>query len=204
MLDWIERTVERLGYFGITLLMVAENVVPPIPSELIMPLAGWTAERGHLRFVGVVLAGTAGSVLGALIMYGVGRSIHEERLKGWVGRHGHWLLLTVEDVDRTIDGFRKHGPWIVLVGRLVPGIRSLVSIPAGLSRMSIGRFVGLSTVGTGLWAGALAWLGMLLGRHYGAVEDYVGPASAAILLGLVAAYVIRALRLKRLKRGRGG
>lgn len=202
MLDWIERAVDGLGYAGIAVLMAAENVFPPIPSEAIMPLAGWTAERGELDFAGVVLAGTVGSVAGALALYGLGCLVDAGRLRSWVGRHGHWLLLSVGDVDQATRWFRSHGLLAVLVARLVPGVRSLVSLPAGFSRMPLGRFVLLTAVGTALWAGMLAWLGTRLKRDVGVLDRYLGPAAVVILAALVVAYFVRALRLRR-RRGTG-
>lgn len=197
MLQWIERAIDALGYPGIVLLMALENLFPPIPSEVIMPLAGWSAERGRLAFAGVVLAGTAGSVLGALALYALGARVGEDGLRTWTARHGHWLLLSTADLDRAIGWFRTHGRWAVLLARLVPGIRSLVSIPAGVARMPPGVFLALTALGTGVWAGVLAWLGRLLGTNYGLVEDYLGPASLAVLGGLIVVYVVRALRLRR-------
>ena len=194
MLDWIEHAIRSMGYAGITLLMAAENLFPPIPSELIMPLAGWTAQQGGLSFAGVVLAGTAGSVLGALALYGLGAWIGEARLKAWTGRHGHWLLLRPEDLDDAAEWFRRRGVLAVLIARVIPGVRSLISIPAGLCRMPLGPFLAMTAVGTAAWTALLAWLGVLLGRNYAAVGEYLGPAASLILGALAVLYVVRVLR----------
>src|SRR5215208_6279797 len=120
MFDWITGLVDRTGYLGIALLMLAENVFPPIPSELIMPVAGFTAAWGELTMAGVVLAGTAGSLLGALLWYYVGRWAGLERLKCWAGKHGRWLTITPEEVDEAAAWFDRHCGKAVLIGRLIP------------------------------------------------------------------------------------
>lgn len=187
MLDWIQRTMEALGYPGIVLLMFVENVFPPLPSELIMPLAGFTASRGELSFVGVVLAGMAGSVLGALPLYSLGRGMGEERLKSWADRHGKWLAVSGDDIGKAKGWFDRHGGKAVLFCRLVPGVRSLISLPAGFAEMCLATFLLYSALGTGLWAALLAYLGRLLGENYGRVERYLGPAAYVVLGSLAVA-----------------
>lgn len=187
MLDWIQRTMEALGYPGIVLLMFVENVFPPLPSELIMPLAGFTASRGELSFVGVVLAGMAGSVLGALPLYSLGRGMGEERLKSWADRHGKWLAVSGDDIGKAKGWFDRHGGKAVLFCRLVPGVRSLISLPAGFAEMRLATFLLYSALGTGLWAALLAYLGRLLGENYGRVERYLGPAAYVVLGSLAVA-----------------
>lgn len=165
MLEWIRSTMETLGYPGIVLLMFLENVFPPIPSELVMPLAGFTSSEGGLSLWGVVAAGTAGSVLGALPLYYLGRAFGEERLAAWADRHGKWLALSGQDVRNADAWFDRHGSKVVLFARLVPGVRSLISIPAGMSNMNMVTFLLYTTLGTGLWAGLLAYVGQLLGNN---------------------------------------
>ena len=204
MTDWITSLVESLGYWGVLALMFLENVVPPIPSELIMPLGGFLAGQGRLSLGLVVLAGTAGSVLGALPLYGIGRWIGEARLCRWTQRHGHWLAVSPDDVRRAREWFGRHGGKAVLLGRLVPGVRSLVSIPAGTARMPLLPFIAYTFVGTAVWAGILAWLGTLLGRNYARVENYLGPATYVVFGGILVAFVVRVVRLRRATRQRGG
>ena len=120
MFDWITGLVERTGYLGIALLMLAENVFPPIPSELIMPMAGFTAARGALNMVGVVVAGTVGSLAGVLLWYYIGRWIGLERLKRWAAKHGRWLTISPEEVDEAAAWFDRHCGKAVLIGRLIP------------------------------------------------------------------------------------
>ena len=132
MASWIEAIVETTGVVGIGLLMLLENLFPPIPSELIMPLAGYTAAQGKANILLVILAGTVGSLAGGFFWYALGRWIGEERLKWLADRYGRWLTMSRADVDKADDWFDAHGHWAVLFGRLVPTVRTLISIPAGL------------------------------------------------------------------------
>ena len=200
MTEWSGQLVESMGYGGVVLLMFLENVLPPIPSELIMPLAGFLAGQGKLSLLGVIAAGTAGSVLGALPLYGLGRWLGQERLCRWAGRWGHWVAVSPEDVRRSGEWFGRHGGKAVFLCRLVPGVRSLVSIPAGAARMPVVPFLAYTTVGTGLWAGVLAWLGRVLGQNYGRVGQYLGPVTYLVLAALGIGFIARAARLRRVTR----
>jgi membrane protein DedA with SNARE-associated domain len=203
MTDWVTNAVESFGVWGVLVLMFLENVLPPIPSELIMPMAGFQATRGSMSFWGVVAAGTAGSVLGALPLYYLGKVVGRERLRRWVGRRGHWLALSVEDLDKADGWFNRHCGTAVLLCRLVPGVRSLISIPAGLNSMGLPQFLLYTTLGTAVWAGLLAYAGRLLGQNYHRAGNWLGPVTKVVLVGLVVAYVIRVVRLRRAKRARG-
>ena len=194
MVDWIQNLIERLGYLGLAFLMFIENVFPPIPSELIMPLAGFTASRGELSFLGVVLAGTLGATLGALPLYYLGRLIGEERLIAWADRYGKWIGLDGADIRKADTWFDNHGNWVVLFARLVPGVRSLISIPAGVSGMALLPFLLYTVVGAGLWCAALAYAGHLLGENYEAVERYIGPASWVVLGAVVLFFIWRVIQ----------
>lgn len=141
MFDWITGVVEKTGYLGVALLMLAENIFPPIPSEMIMPLAGFTAAQGELNIILVVLAGSIGSLAGALTWYRVGAWMGSDRLKRWAAKHGRWLTLHPGGVDKTCDWFDRHGGRTVLVGRLIPTIRTLISVPAGIARMPLLPFL---------------------------------------------------------------
>lgn len=194
MLKWVTGVMEAMGYGGIVFLMVLENVFPPIPSEVIMPLAGFTAARGELTFLGVVLAGTAGSVLGALPLYYLGRSVGERRVRAWAERYGKWLTISGEEIDRSRDWFDRHGGKAVFFCRLVPGIRSLISIPAGIAHMPMLPFLLYTTLGTGIWATALAYAGYLLGENYHRVEEYIGPVSYVAFAALAVAAIVWIVR----------
>jgi membrane protein DedA with SNARE-associated domain len=194
MLDWITHIIQTLSYPGITLLMFLENVFPPLPSELIMPLAGYVASRGGLATVGVILAGTLGSILGALPPYYLGLRLGEERLCEWADRHGRWLALSGHDIERAKQWFDRHGAAAVLIGRLVPGIRSVISLPAGVDRMPLPLFLAYTTVGAGAWTALLTGAGHVLGTHYQIVDRFLGALSTAVIAGIVLAFAVRAVR----------
>ena len=191
---WITQFIERAGYAGIALLMIAENVFPPIPSELVMPFAGFSAARGALGLPGAIIAGTLGSVLGALPWYAAGRWVVEGRLERLAARHGRWLTLTPADVAGAQRCFGRHCAKGVLLGRLIPAVRTLISVPAGVARMSLVRFVALSAAGSLLWTGALAGLGYALGAQYGQIAGVLGPFTNALVGVLVVAYLYRVVR----------
>lgn len=197
MAEWVQNLMDSMGYLGILLLMILENVFPPIPSELIMPSAGFAASRGDLNFLMVVLMGTLGSVVGTLPLYYIGRAFGEERLVAWADKYGKWLTLSGRDIRKADDWFDRHGTKAVLFGRMVPGIRSLLSLPAGMSEMPLPKFLIYSAIGSGLWASALAGAGYVLGENYDRVEEYIGPASKVILAVVVAAAVVWFLRRRR-------
>lgn len=197
MLEWITSTMNSLGYLGIGLLMFLENLFPPIPSELIMPLAGFTVAQGKLEFVPVVVAGVVGTVLGALPWYYAAYLLGEKRLKRLADRYGKWLGISAKDIGEAKSWFNKHGNKAVLFGRLVPGVRTLISIPAGISSMPLIPFLLYSTVGTLLWVGLLTYVGYVLGDNYHLVEQYIGPVSKIVLLGLLVAFIVWVIRRKR-------
>lgn len=190
MFDWIAGVVTQLGYLGVAVLTLLENLFPPIPSELVIPLAGFVAAGGELQIGAVIAAGSAGSLAGAVVWYEVGRRIGERRLRSWVRRHGKWLTLDEQDVDRAQQWFQRHGRSSVFVGRLMPGIRTFVSLPAGFSAMPLAPFLLYSTIGTVLWTAALAFAGVILQANFRAVGDYVNVATN-IVLGVLALMLIR-------------
>lgn len=190
MADWITHIVETLGYGGVALLMFLENIFPPIPSELIMPLAGFAAARGEMSLPWAIAAGTAGSVAGQFPLYYLGWWLGEDRLRRLVRRYGRWLALSEHDVDRAGAWFERRGAWAVLLCRLVPGIRSLISIPAGVHRMNLGLFTLCSTAGMAAWATILATAGYLLGDHYDAVARVLGPVGWVVFAVLALAIAL--------------
>jgi membrane protein DedA with SNARE-associated domain len=201
--EWISGAVERMGYAGVALFMFLENIFPPIPSEVIMPVAGFVAARGGMHFWLAVAIGSAASLVGAIVWYVVGRRIGEARLRRWVESHGRWLAVSVEDVDRAQSWFRRRGATAVLVGRLVPAVRTFVSLPAGFARMSFARFVLLSAIGSFLWTLALAWAGRALEANYDQVEKALSPATWIVLGAILVAYVWRVVRWRRRERSNG-
>lgn len=190
MQQWINETINTLGYAGIALMMFLENVFPPIPSEVIMPLGGFASTESGLTLLGVILAGTLGSVLGQLPLYYLGRAVGEARLKRWAREHGRWVMVSEDEIERAKRWFDEHGGAAVLVCRLIPGIRSLISIPAGFAEMPLLPFLLYSALGMGAWATALAFAGRALGENYEQVGRYLGPISYVVLGGLVLATIV--------------
>jgi membrane protein DedA with SNARE-associated domain len=197
MTDWITGLIEQMGYFGIALLMFLENLFPPLPSEVIMPMAGFTASKSELSIVGVLLAGTVGTLSGALFWYAVAKKLGEERLKRWADQHGRWITLSPEDLEKLDKWFEAHSRWAVPLGHLVPGVRTLISIPAGIFGMGLLRFVILTLLGAGAWTSALGLAGYALGSSYGQVEQYLGPASTAIMAAILLWYLYRVATFRR-------
>ena len=194
MADWLMDAIGSAGYLGIVLLMFAENVFPPIPSEAIMPLAGFLVAQGKLSYIGVVLAGTAGSVLGALPLYYLGHWLGGERIERWADRHGRWLTTSRADIQKARAWFDRHGGKTVLFCRLVPVVRSLISIPAGIARMPMRRFLLYTAAGTAAWSGLLAYAGYLLQENFGVVGRWLDPVSMAVAALLLLAYIVRVIR----------
>ena len=181
--------VEKLGYVGVALLVAIENLIPPIPSELILPLAGFSVSRGQLSFLGVLAAATTGSVVGALVLYGIGQGIGEARLRSFIRRFERLPFVQEADLDRAQDWFARHGAKAVLIGRLVPVIRSLVSLPAGFARMPLGLFVLYTALGSAAWNGVLVGLGWLLGEQWMLVRRYTQYFEYAVIVVLAAAVI---------------
>jgi membrane protein DedA with SNARE-associated domain len=183
--QWIVNTMTSMGYWGIGLLMFLENLFPPIPSELIMPLAGFTVAKGEMEFVPAVVAGVVGTVLGALPWYYAGKIIGEPRLRHLADRYGKWLTLSGRDIDKANNWFTRHGVGAVFFCRLVPGVRTLISLPAGLNEMPILPFLVFSTLGTTLWVGFLTFFGLKLGENYSLVDEWLAPVSKLVLVGIL-------------------
>ncbi|HEY9627556.1 MAG TPA: DedA family protein [Coleofasciculaceae cyanobacterium] len=194
MVEWITDLMQSLGYVGIALMMFLENLFPPIPSELIMPLAGFTAAKGEMALAPAIAAGVIGTMLGALPWYYLGKILGEERIKLWIDRHGAWLGLSAAEIDKSKRWFYRHGNKAVFFGRLVPGIRTLISLPAGFSNMPMSQFLIYSTLGTIAWVSLLTFAGYLLGDNYERVDDYLGPVSKLVVLALLIAFGIWVFR----------
>lgn len=193
---FVRHLMETMGPFGIALLMFLENIFPPIPSEIIMPLAGYQAAVGETSIGVVIFAGLAGSLLGIVPWYYLGHAIGERRIIALAERYGRWLTMTPEDVETADRWFIRKGYWAVFLGRLVPTVRTLISVPAGLSRMPFRLFLAFSAVGTLIWTAGLALAGYLLGQRYDLIEGYVGPVSNAVIAAAVAIYLWRVATFK--------
>lgn len=185
LLSWVLGLVELLGYPGLAVVVALENVFPPIPSEAVLPLAGFLVGQGRMTFVGAALAATAGSVAGALVLYSLGAVYGEQRVRGLVRRYGCWLGIAERDLDRAQGWFRDHGGSAVFFGRLAPLVRSLVSVPAGVARMPLGAFVLYTALGSGLWNAALIGAGWLFGANWWLVERYQKAFGTMVAMALV-------------------
>lgn len=194
--DWIIRLVAQGGYWGVALLMFLETVFPPVPSEVIMTVAGVSASRGNMTFTGVVASGTAGAMLGNYLWFLLAIKFGKKRLQRLLEQHGRWLTLHWTDVERGEQLFKKHGSIIILIARMLPTFRSLISIPAGLFKMSHRRFLVFSTIGTAGWSAALAGAGYALGSQFADVEKILGPLSTGIIALIVIGYIWRLIRWK--------
>lgn len=197
MADWVIRLIDGTGYFGVFALMLLETIFPPVPSEVIMPVAGLRAATGPMTLGGVIASGTAGAMAGNLFWYLVARAIGAGRLKRFIDRRGRWLALDWYDVEKLERLFGRFGSWVVFLGRMLPTARTMISVPAGFLRMHAARFFFWSAIGTAVWSSALALAGYGLGMQFGAVEEIVGPVSSAIVAVIVLLYVWRQVTWNR-------
>ena len=186
-----------MGYLVIGAVMLLENVFPPIPSELVMPLGGFYVQQGKLELVPVILAGLIGTVLGAWFWYGIGRLINEQRIEHWLERHGKWIGISPADLARSRRWFNRHGSAVVFWGRIIPGVRTLVSVPAGIELMPQLPFLAWTTGGSLIWIIVLTLLGQGLGEGYQRVELWIEPLAKLVKVLLVLAAVLAAGWLAR-------
>jgi membrane protein DedA with SNARE-associated domain len=189
MLQWIVGLVTSLSYLGVGILMAIENIVLPLPSELIMPLAGFETAKGQMKLARVILAGTIGSVAGSLPLYYAGCALGEDRLRKWVEKYGRWMMLRGHDLERATDRFSGNNVVAVIVGQLIPGVRGLISLPAGVARMNLALFLVANFVGTIIWCTVLAVAGRLLGSNFTRIHKFLGPVGWSILGLLFAASI---------------
>ena len=197
--EWIPNVMNQLGYWGIGLLMFLENLFPPIPSELIMPLAGFTVAKGQMDFILVIVAGVVGTILGAFPWYYVGKFISEERLEHLADKYGKWISISSKDIKKANNWFNEHGGKAVFFCRLVPGVRTLISLPAGINNMPLIPFTLYSTLGTTIWVTFLTFLGYKLGNNYELVDQYLGPVSKIVLAIIVIFFILWIVR-KQMRR----
>lgn len=195
--DWAVGLMEAIGAPGAGIAVALENLFPPLPSELILPLAGFTASRGGFTIAEAILWTTLGSVVGALALYGIGAALGRNRMR----RVAHWLpLVQVDDVDRTEEWFQRHGMKAVFFGRMIPIFRSLISIPAGIERMHLGMFTLLTLAGSLIWNSLFIFAGFLLGENWHVVEEYAGIFQWIVIVAVVGAvswWVVKRIRMLR-------
>ena len=192
---WVQDVIEQLGYLGVALLVVLENVFPPIPSEIVLPFAGFVAQQGSDSVVLMILAATVGSVIGALIMYWIAAIIGDDRLHAFTRRFGKWVQIREVDLTRAEEWFDRHAMSAVLVGRCVPLIRSVVSIPAGFRRMKLIPYIAYTFLGSLVWNIALVGAGAVLGENWERVEPVVATFQWIVIVVILAglarlAYVV--------------
>jgi membrane protein DedA with SNARE-associated domain len=188
ILDKVAHIVAIFGYWGVAALMLLENVIPPIPSELIMPLAGFSAARGEMNLWGAIAAGSLGSIAGALIWYYVGHVFGLERICMLADRRGKWFGISSKEIRSVQRWFsRQGGYWAIGLGRLIPGIRTYISVPAGVVQMPFDKFLLYTTIGSVGWVSLLTVSGFVLGENYEKVGHFIGPISKVlvIIIGLL-------------------
>ncbi len=202
---WAQNIIRTMGYPGLGLIMFLENVFPPIPSELVLPLAGWLTLEDGARFslLGVTIVGAIGSVAGAFFFYGLGKWFDESRVRYLLQRFGKWFLLSEDDFDVALSWFERYDEVVIFFGRMVPIVRSLISVPAGLANMPIGKFTLYTAVGTALWSFVLAFAGRMLGENWSLVADFIDKYETIVLVVCAVAVVLfvvsRVLKLRKQK-----
>lgn len=194
---WAARIMDQLGEWGVGLFTLLETVFPPIPSEVILPLAGYLTQQGSMNIALVIVASTVGAYVGALILYALGAVVGLERSTRWFAK---LPLVDRDDFDKANRWFERHGPSSVFFGRLLPGVRSLISLPAGAHRMSLVTFSLFTIAGSGIWNGLLVTLGALLGTQYKVVEQYSNLLNYAVYLAFAAGLVWLVVRYLRRRR----
>ncbi|MCK7605144.1 DedA family protein [Geobacillus stearothermophilus] len=200
MQAWITDFMEQFGYIGIFLMIALENIFPPIPSEVILPFGGFMTTYTSLTVPGVIVAATAGSIVGAIVLYGIGRLLSVERLERIVDRWGGWLRVKPEDIAKANRTFHRYGVWAVFFGRMIPLVRSLISIPAGMAKMNIGLFVWLSVLGTLIWNTILISLGAALGQSWGKVSEVIGAYADVVYIIIAIVIVVAVVRFWKRRR----
>lgn len=196
---WVLSLMDRLGGLGAGLAIALENFFPPLPSEVILPLAGFAAGLGSFTLASALIWTTLGSLLGALGLYALGRVVGEERIRRMVDR---MPLVDVADLDRTVDWFHRHGGKSVFFGRMIPLFRSLVSIPAGVTRMPVWRFAVLTTAGSAIWNAVFVLAGFELGQNWSRIQPYAAGFQRIVIVVAVVAVAVLVVRRVRRRRAR--
>lgn len=191
MIDAFQHLIDTLGYFGVFVLLLIENLFPPLPSEVVAPFCGYAAARGELNIWGVIAAAVLGSMVGQLPWYYAGRVLGQRRIETLAAHYGRWLTVTPHEVRRVFAWFNRYGAVSVFFGRMVPAVRAVISLPAGIAEMPFGKFLAYSLAGTTIWMGGLAYAGYVLGQNYELVEEYMGPGTKVVVALIVLIYLVR-------------
>ena len=197
---WVEQIISSMGYIGLYLVMFLENVFPPIPSEVVLPLAGSLTLTGRFSIFWITIIGMLGSLTGAFLFYGLGKWLGEPRVRMIIEKHGHFALLSTDDLDRSLEWFDKYDDWVIFFSRMVPIVRSLISIPAGIASMKIGKFSFYTVMGTALWSFILALGGKLLGEQWPLIAEWINTYQNIVLIvavGVVLFFIVSRLFNKK-------
>lgn len=203
MIDWATEIIDSIGLVGVAMLVALESVVPPIPSELVLLLAGFNVDQGNFTFVGAVVAATVGSVAGALILYALGALLSEERLMWLLHKVGRFVGFTQKDIDRGFQWFERHGAPVVFFGRLIPLVRSVVSVPAGAARMPLAKFVTWTALGSAVWNVVWVAIGQVLGEQWKRAEEWAGTfqyVAVAVFAVVGIGFIVHNLRRRKFPR----
>lgn len=182
MEEWIVYMMNTYGYIGILILIAVENIFPPIPSEVILTFSGFLTTTSDVTMTGVIIFSTIGSMIGAVILYGIGRLLDVKKLEIIVDRWGYLLRLTRKDIKKADEWFARVGIWAVLIGRVVPIVRSLISIPAGMAKMNLGVFLLFTALGSLIWNSVLVYIGARVGSSWGEIVSYIDTYSNLVVL----------------------
>lgn len=199
---WVINVISALGYPGIVVTMAIESALIPLPSEIIMPFSGYLVSLGRFNLLAVAIAGALGNVLGSLAAYGLGYWGHERVVRRLIRKWGKWVLITEEELDNTEKLLHKYKNWVVLGSRVLPGIRTIISLPCGIAKLPLQRFIILTFIGSFVWSLFLAWVGMILGENWDTLGPYFHKADAAIvilIIGAITLYVWHKLKKKKKK-----
>tara|TARA_R110002049_G_scaffold50370_3_gene143137 strand:- start:183902 stop:184510 length:609 start_codon:yes stop_codon:yes gene_type:complete len=199
MNQWIQDFLSNFGVVGIGLLMFFENVFPPIPSEVVMPWAGYAVSKGDITFAGAVTAGSLGSFAGAFTWFWFARWVGKKRLIGWIDRHGWWLTISSREIETMDKWFERWGHWAVLGCRMIPGLRTLISVPAGFVAMPMGKFCLYTAIGTVLWTALLAGLGWWLADNFKSLVEPLGWVSTLVVGGMFVWWLSRLAKVGLIK-----
>jgi membrane protein DedA with SNARE-associated domain len=202
VIDWAENVIDTIGLVGVAFLIALESIIPPIPSEMVLLLSGFNVQQGRFPLVPAILLATVGSVVGAWGLYWLGAAIRGERLELYLSKVGRWMGLTRDDVATGFSWFNRHGPKVVFFGRLIPVVRSVVSIPAGAERMSFLSFTALTAAGSLLWNTVWIMIGRQLGEQWHQAEEWQGVVEKVVIAVLVVAAVWLVVKARRRSRSR--
>ncbi|WP_239746418.1 MULTISPECIES: DedA family protein [unclassified Mammaliicoccus] len=192
MEQWITDFMTQYGYVGIFILVFLEYIIHPFPSEIVLTFAGFMTTQSNLSIVVVCMLAVVGAVLGALVLYGIGAWIGEERIYRLIHKHGKYIGIKTKDLDKTITWLNKYGNWAIFIGRFIPIVRTLISLPAGITKMNIPLFIVLTAIGTGMWNILLIVLGMTLGSHWHKIIEFAGIYSKLFIfiIAIIVLYVL--------------